>query len=47
MERTSAVGYKENDLDEHAVGELADDAKDAAIKYQVSSNLLVTVGMHC
>lgn len=41
LERISAVGYKENDADGHAVGELAEDVRDAIIEYQVSHNILI------
>ena len=34
MERTSTVGYQENDADVYAVGELAEDVRDAIIDYQ-------------
>ena len=46
MERTNTVGYRQNDEDARAVGELAEDARDAAIKYQVSPNLPVTIEAH-
>ena len=46
LEKISAVGYEENDADAHAVEELAEDARDAIIEYQVSSNLLATVRVH-
>ena len=43
LERTSAVGYKENDADLHKVGELAEDVRDAVIEYQVRPHLLITL----
>ena len=46
LEKISAVGYEENDADAHAVEELAEDARDTIIEYQVSSNLLATVRVH-
>jgi hypothetical protein len=36
LERTTAVGYQENDSDIHAVGKLSEDVRDAIIEYQVS-----------
>ena len=47
LERTSEVGYKENDTDAHAVGRLAEDVRNAAIEYQVSLNQLATVRIRC
>ena len=47
MEQISTVGYQENGTDVHAVGELAQDVRDAVIEYQVSSNVLVIVIIHC
>ena len=47
QERTSAVGYQENEADAHTVGELAENVRDAVINYQVSSNLLITLETHC
>ena len=47
LERTSRVGYQENDADVHAVDELVEDVRDAAIEYQVGLDLLVTVRIHC
>ena len=34
-ERSSAVGYQENDADGHAISELAEELRDAVIEYQV------------
>ena len=34
-ERSSAVGYKENEADGRAISELAEDLRDAIIEYQV------------
>ena len=47
MEQISTVGYRENGTDVHAVGELAQDVRDAVIEYQVSSNILVAVTIYC
>ena len=47
MKRTSEVGYKENDTDAHAVGQLAEDVRDAVIEYQVSPDLQATVRICC
>ena len=46
LEQTSTAGYQENDADVNAVGELAEDARDAVIEYQVSPTRLVIVRMH-
>ena len=43
LERTSAIGYKETDADENAVGELAEDVRDAVIEYQVRPHLLIAL----
>ena len=47
MERTCTDGYQENDADAHAVGQLAEDVRDAVFEYQVSVDIVVTVGIHC
>ena len=36
LERSSTDGYKENDVDAHAVCELAENVRDAIMDYQVS-----------
>ena len=46
LEKIGVVGYEENDADVHTVDELAEDARDAVIEYQVSFNLLATVRMY-
>ena len=46
LERIGVVGYEENDADALAVEEHAEDARDAIIEYQVSSNLLATARVH-
>ena len=46
LEKIGTVGYEENDADVRAVDELAEDARDIVIEYQVCSNLLATVRMH-
>ena len=46
LEKTSGVGYEENDADVRAVDELAEDARDAVIEYQVCSNPPATVRMY-
>jgi hypothetical protein len=38
-ERASAVGYQENEADRHAIGELAEELRDAIIEYQVGPDL--------
>ena len=43
LERTRAVGYQKDDADTHAVGVLAEDARDAIIEYQVSPKLPTTI----
>ena len=47
LERTGIDGYQENDADARAVGQLAEDVRDAVFEYQVSLNIVVTVGVHC
>ena len=43
LERTKMDGYNKNDADSHAVGELAEDARDAIIEYNVSPKRPITV----
>ena len=45
MERTGAVGYKENDADVNVVCELADDVRDAVMEYQVSPHIVIPLRM--
>ena len=40
-ERSSAVGYQENDADGHAISGLTEDLRDAIIEYQVGHGSLV------
>ena len=47
LEEISAVEYQENDADALAVGQLAEDARDAIIEYQVSPTPFVAVWIHC
>ena len=47
LERTKMDGYQKNEADMHAVGELAEDARDAIIEYQVSPKLPITVRVRC
>lgn len=47
LERTSLIGYQENDADARAVGELAQDVRDAVIEYQVGPNPSVTARAPC
>ena len=42
-ERTTAAEYQENDVDALAVGQFAEDVRDAVIEYQVSLISLVIV----
>ena len=46
-ERSSAVGYEENDADVHTVCELAENLRDAIMEYLVSHISVVTYRMHC
>jgi hypothetical protein len=46
-ERSSAVGYQENDADRHAISELAEELRDTIIEYQVSPDPPVTRRMLC
>ena len=44
-ERSSAVGYQENDKDIRTVCGLVEDIRDAVVEYQVSPDLSVTFRM--
>ena len=46
-ERSSAVGYRENDADGHAVTELAEELRDVIIEYQVGTDSAATRRMIC
>ena len=46
MERTSAVGYKENETDVNAVRELAEDVRDAVMEYQASHDLVIPLRIY-
>ena len=43
LEKIGVVGYEESGADVQVVDGLVEDARDAVIEYQVSSNLLSTV----
>ena len=44
-ERSSAVGYQENDKDIRTVCGFVEDIRDAVVEYQVSPDLSVTLRM--
>ena len=46
LKKIGVVGYEENDADVHAVDELAEDARDAVIDYQVCSNIVASLRMY-
>lgn len=46
LDRSDSVGYKENDGDVRAMCELAEDATDAIMEYQVGPDTLITLRMY-